>query len=120
MEETMDVSISLLGVIVLHLSILVFAFKEYYSLLKQIVPLHFLPILFCLITTITYLFKKELSSIQINIYDIIAIINIPKYLLIISIIITFSIIFISWIIIFKFFNDIAKKKQISDQTMIIS
>ena len=110
----MDVSMSLLSVTILHLSILVFAFKQYYSLLKQIVPLYFLPILFCLITTITYLFKKELSSIQIHIYDIIVIINIPKYLLIISIIITFLIIFISWIIILKFFSAIAKKKQISD------
>ena len=116
MGETMDVSISLLSVIVLHLSILVFAFKEYYSLLKQIVPLYFLPILFCLITTITYLFKKELSSIQINIYDIIVVTNIPKCLLTTSIIITFLIIFISWIIIFKFLGDIAKRKEMSKHT----
>lgn len=116
MEETMDVSISLLSVIVLHLSILVFAFKEYYSLLKRIVPLYFFPILFCLITTTTYLFKKELSSIQVNIYDIIVVINIPKCLLITSIIVTFLIIFISWIIIFNFLDDIAKKREISKQT----
>ena len=110
----MDVSISLLSVIVLHLSILVFAFKEYYSLLKQIVPLYFFPILFCLITTTTYLFKKELSSIQINIYNIIIVINIPKCLLIISIIVTFLIILISWIIIFNFLGKIIKKKEISN------
>jgi len=110
----MDVSISLLSVIVLHLSILVFAFKEYYSLLKQIVPLYFFPILFCLITTTTYLFKKELSSIQINIYNIIIVINIPKCLLIISIIVTFLIILISWIIIFNFLGKIVKKKEISN------
>lgn len=111
MEKTMDVSISLLSVIVLHLSILVFAFRKYYSLLKQIVPLYFFPIFFCLITATTYLFKKELSSIQINIYDIIIVINVPKYLLIISIIVTFLIILISWIIIFNFFGKIAKKRN---------
>ncbi len=110
----MDVSISLLSVIVLHLSILVFAFKEYYSLLKQIVPLYFFPILFCLITTTTYLFKNELSSIQVNIYDIIVVINIPKFLLITSIIVTFLIIFISWIIIFNFLGKIDKKREISN------
>lgn len=112
----MDVSISLLSVIVLHLSILVFAFEKYYPLLKRIVPLYFFPILFCLITIITYLFKKELSSIQINIYNIIVITNMPKCLLTTSIIITFLIIFISWIIIFNFLDDITKKKEISNQT----
>jgi hypothetical protein len=112
----MDVSISLLSVIVLHLSILVFAFKKYYSLLKRIVPLYFFPISFCLITTITYLFKKELSSIQINIYDIIVITNIPKCLLTTSIIITFSIMFISWIIIFNFLDDITKRKEMNNST----
>jgi len=112
----MNVSISLLSVIVLHLSILVFAFKEYYSLLMRIVPLYFFPILFCLITTTTYLFKKELSSIRINIYDIIVVINIPKCLLITSIIITLLIIFISWIIIFNFLGNIIKRKKMSNHT----
>ena len=107
----MDISISLLSVIVLHLSILVFAFKEYYSLLKQIVPLYFFPISFCLITTTTYLFKKELSSIQVNRGGAVSVIDITKCLLITSIIVTFLIIFISWIIIFNFLGKIEKKKK---------
>jgi len=112
----MDVSMSLLSVIVLHLSILVFSFKKYSSLLRKIVPLYFYPILFCLITTTTYLFKRKLSSIQINIYKIIVVINIPKSLLIISIIVTFLIILISWYIILKFLGDIAKNNEISTKT----
>ena len=107
----MNVSISLLGVIVLHLSILVFAFKDYYPLLRQIVPLYFFPIVFCLITTITYLFKKELSSIQINIYNAIVVANIPKCLLITTLLITFLIVYISWRIIFKFLDGISEIEE---------
>ncbi len=110
----MNISISLLSVIVLHLSILIFAFKESHPLLKQIVPLYFIPIGFCLITTITYLFKKELSSIQINIYNTVVVANIPKCLLIITSIITFLIIIISWGIIFKFLDKINAEKEASN------
>lgn len=107
----MDVSISLLSVTVLHLSILVFAFKKYDSLLKKMVPLYFSPIFFCLITTITYLLKKELNHKEISIYGVIVVTNIPRCLLIISIVITFLAMLISWIIIFNFLGELAKKKK---------
>lgn len=110
----MNISISLLSIIVLHLSILAFAFKKSHSLLKQIVPMHLIPIAFCLITTITYLFKEELSPgfIQINIRNTVVVVNIPECLLIITLIITFFSIVISWSVIFNFLDEIAAVKML--------
>ena len=107
----MNISIALLTVVILHLTILAFSvnLKEYYPLMKVIVPIHFISISLCLITTIAYLFEKELGLIQFDIYNIsICFNNIPKYLLTISLIVTSLIIRKSWLIVLDFFEEIFK------------
>lgn len=109
----MNISIALLTVVILHLTILAFSvnLKEYYPLMKLIVPIHFISILLCLITTIAYLFEEELGLIQFDIYNIsICFNNIPKYLLTISLIVTSVIIWKSWLIVLAFFEEIFKGK----------
>jgi len=110
----MNISIALLTALVLHLTILVFTIdiKKYYKLVELVVPVHFLPILLCIITTLTYLFEKELGLFQLNINNMaICLNNIPKYLLALTLITTIISIRQSWIIVFSFFDEIFKSEQ---------
>ena len=107
----MNLSIALLSIIILHLSILTVAIKEYYMLAELIIPIHFPPILLCIITTLAYLFEKELSLIQLNINNMsICLNNIPKYLLSLTLIMIFICIVQSWTIMFAFFGEISKNE----------
>ena len=108
----MNISVALLTVIILHLTILVFSIKEYYKLVELIVPIHFLPILLCIITTLAYLFENELSLIQLNINNMAICLNIiPKYLLSLTLIIIIINIRKSWIIVFEFFDVISETEE---------
>jgi len=107
----MNISIALLTVLILHLTILVntIDIKKYYKLVELVVPVHFLPILLCIITALAYLFEKELSLFQFNINNMaVCLNNIPKYLLSLTLIITIISILKSWIIVFSFFDEISK------------
>jgi len=111
MEETMNNSIALLTVVILHLTILVLSIKEYFLLVKLIIPMYFLPISLCMITTLAYLFEKELSLFQLNINNMaICLNNIPKYLFALTVILVFIVIRQSWIIVFAFYDEISKGK----------
>lgn len=105
----MNNSISLLTVVILHLTILVFSIKEYLMLIKLIILIHLLPIFLCIITTLAYLFEKELSLFQLNINNMaICLNNVPKYLFALTLIIVFMFIRQSWIIVLEFFDEISK------------
>jgi len=109
----MNISIALLTAVILHLTLLTFSvdLKKYYPLMRLIVPIHFISILLCLITTIAYLFEKELGLIQLDICNrSICFSDMPKYLLTISLIITILVIRKSWNIVLAFFDEISKNE----------
>ncbi|MBA7491572.1 hypothetical protein ES702_02120 [subsurface metagenome] len=107
----MNNSIALLTVVILHLTILVLSIKEYSLLVRLVIPMHFLPIFLCIITTLAYLFEKELSLFQLNIINMaICFNNIPKYLFALTLIIIFMVMRRSWIIVFAFYDEISKSE----------
>lgn len=128
----MNIAIALLSALVLHLTLLFFVFsidiKGLYPLIKLVVPIHFLPIFLCLITSLAYLYEVELalfhllsiryidtiidnmpkqllsiSLLSIKYIDII-INNMPKYLLSISLILSIICLRKCWIFIFGYFD----------------
>ena len=111
MEEAMNNSLALLTFVILHLTVLVLSNKEYFPLVKLIIPGYYLPIFLCIITTLAYLFEKELSLFQLNINNMaICFNNIPKYLFALSLILVFVVTLRSWIIVFAFYDEIYKDK----------
>lgn len=107
----MNDSLALLTFVILHLTVLVLSNKEYFPLVKLIIPLHYLPIFLCIITTLAYLFEKELSLFQLNINNrAICLNNIPKYLFALNLILVFVFTLRSWIIVFAFYDEIYKDK----------
>ena len=107
----MNNSLALLTFVILHLTVLVLSNKEYFPLVKLIIPQHYLPIFLCILTTLAYLFEKELSLFQLNINNMaICLNNIPKYLFALSLILVFVVTLRSWIIVFAFYDEIYKDK----------
>lgn len=107
MEEAMNVSIALLSALLLNLTLLVLVvgFKKYFDLAKEVVELHFPSIVLCLITALSYLFKKELSIFLVDIK------NIPKYLLSLTFIFAIYSIVKSWKHSFNFFKVLKEKEK---------
>lgn len=107
MGEAMNNSLALLTFVILHLTVLVLSNKEYFPLVKRIIPMNHLPISLCIITTLAYLFEKELSLFQFNINNmVICLNNIPKYLFALSLIVVLVATLRSWIIVFAFYDEI--------------
>ena len=110
----MNIAIALLSVLILHLTILVLSIdiKLFYRLIKLVVPIHFLPMLLCLLTSLAYLFEKELSLFHLDIRFIdIVINNMPKYLLSMSLILSIINLRKCWIIVFEFFDAIFETEE---------
>ena len=88
----MDLSISLLSALLLHLTLLVLAIniKKYFELVKKIVYLHLPSIILCLVTSSAYLYNEELNLLLSKTKDIPKDLNIPRYLLFFTFIYTIS------------------------------
>lgn len=107
MEEAMNISIALLSALLINLTLLVLAigFKRHFELVREIVEFHLPSIILCLITALSYLFKKELSFFLVDIK------NIPKYLLSLTFIFAIYSIVRSWKYSFKFFEFLKEKEE---------
>lgn len=105
----MNIAIALLSALILHLTltflVLSLDIEGFYPLIKLVVPIHFLPIFLCLITSLAYLYEEELSLLHLDSrYIDIFINNMPKYLLSISLIISIIYLRKCWIIIFGYLD----------------
>ena len=109
----MDISISLLSALLVHLTLLVLAIniKKYFELVRKIVYLHLPSIVLCLLTSSAYLYKKELDLLLSKIEDMPQCLNIPKYLLFFTFMYTISSIIRSWISVFQFFTNIPEIEE---------
>ena len=105
MEEIMDVntSIYLLSGLLIHLTLVITFITTDIELTKHIIKLHSIPTILCLITAMAYLFNEELNSFFS--------IDIPKYLMLITFIMTIFGLANSWRNIFGFFDEFSRSNR---------
>ena len=105
MEKIMDIntSIYLLSALLIHLALVITFVTDNIKLIKLIIKLHNIPILLCLITAMTYLFNEKLNSLFC--------IDIPKYLMLITFIITAFGLANSWRNLFGFFDESSRSNR---------
>lgn len=99
-----NTSIYLLTGLLMHLTLIITFIATDPEFIKIIIKFHIVAIILCLITAITYLFNGEL----IYLFNIK---NIPRYLMLITFLITILGLIKSWKNIFSFFDQISKNNK---------
>jgi len=99
-----NTSIYLLSGLLIHLTLVINFIATDPEFIKIIIKFHTVPIILCLITAMAYLFNEELNSL-FNIK------NIPRYLMLITFLITTFSLINSWKNIFSFFDELSKSKE---------